>query len=142
MCLNLCARRWETFNVSLDNILFLKGLLILDIFFSRGYMNFDNAFWYIWGSIILEVRMLDSSLSIHYWHKKKKRFWSFKFDKKIHWKYSDACWNFWFVEVSSEYVLVARLKEMYKTYTIGSLVLLGVDAQVPILDVSYHEKNL
>lgn len=56
--------------------------------------------------------------------------------------YSAANYNFWFVEVSDDYEMVDRLKEVYETYIIASSIFFEVYTQAPVFNTIYHENNL
>ena len=46
-----------------------------------------------------------------------------------------------FVEICYEYVMFARLKEIYRTNTIAQSVFFVGNTQVPIIDPTYHETS-
>ena len=46
------------------------------------------------------------------------------------------------MEVSYDYVMVTRLKEVYERYIIASSIFFGVDTQASVLNTIDHGKNL
>ena len=53
-----------------------------------------------------------------------------------------VCENFLFMEVNYEYVIVARLKEIYRANIIASSIIFVGDTQVLVLDKTYHDRSL
>ena len=45
------------------------------------------------------------------------------------------------VKVSYEYLMLARLKEIYRANTIASSIFFVEGTQPPILDTAYHERS-
>ena len=103
--------------------------------FNRSY-----KFYQCLGKIIL------ITIATNVWFK----FFSFSNDiwsKRVFELFSSArkymeCWgayeNFSFVEVSHEYVVVARFRGIYRANAVVSLIFFGGGTQVPIFDTSYQ----
>ena len=72
----------------------------------------------------------------------KESFWSNQSYKEIHGEFGGgACESFSFMEVSYEYVMVARLKEIYRANIIALSIFFAGGTQAPIFDTAYHKRS-
>ena len=71
----------------------------------------------------------------------KKEFLRYSVLKEKHGKCWGVCENFSFVEVSYDYMMVARLNKICRAKTMALSIFFVGSTQAPILDTTYHERS-